>query len=387
MAFIDIVQWDPQSNDIFAYKFPRTNLSTATQLIVRESQQAVLFSKGKLMGKFGPGKHTLTTENLPLLRNLYGIPFGGKNPFTAEVWFVNCTAPLNIDWKTSAMRFMDPDYGQMVPLIARGRYGLKVEDAEKFLVQLVGSLTSFTAAELTDHFQGMLISKTNSCIMGYMNTNRVGINEISSHLDELSMFIKQPMSEFWADYGFRLAGFYVTEVNLDTSTKEGQMISEALSQRSAQGIAGYTWQQSRMFDVADNAAQQGSGMGILAAGIMSGSFGNMAGGNNQLLQPMGQPQSQMGQQSNTYMRKEWFCSVCVAKHPITVQFCDNCGHHYNPCPMCGTDNPDHARRCIKCGCQLDSGEQAVGSYCWKCHKPIAPGKKFCPYCGAKQEEQ
>ena len=74
------------------------------------AQEAVLFSKGQLMGKFGPGKHKLTTENLPILRNLYGIPFGGKNPFFAEVWFVNRTVTLNIDWKTTAMRYCDPGY-------------------------------------------------------------------------------------------------------------------------------------------------------------------------------------------------------------------------------------------------------------------------------------
>ena len=140
MAFIDVVEWQSDSNDVFAWKFPHSNLSTATQLLVHESQEAIFFSKGQILGKFGPGKHKLNTENLPLLRSLFGLPFGGKNPFTAEVWFVNKTAPLTIDWQTTTMRFMDPDYGQMIPLVASGRYGLKVVDAERFLIQLVGTL-------------------------------------------------------------------------------------------------------------------------------------------------------------------------------------------------------------------------------------------------------
>ena len=69
MAIIDLVQWSPQGNrTIYAWKFPETNLSTYTQLIVQESQEAILFSKGQIVGKFGPGKHTLNTENLPILR-------------------------------------------------------------------------------------------------------------------------------------------------------------------------------------------------------------------------------------------------------------------------------------------------------------------------------
>jgi membrane protease subunit (stomatin/prohibitin family) len=139
MALIDVVEWNDATNDVFAWKYGQNknnNLSAFTQLIVRESQEAVLFSKGQLLGKFGPGKHTLSTENIPLLRNLFGIPFGGKNPFIAEVWFVNKTAPLTIDWRTDSMRLRDPEYGEMVPLAATGRYGLKVEDAERFLIQL-----------------------------------------------------------------------------------------------------------------------------------------------------------------------------------------------------------------------------------------------------------
>lgn len=196
----------------------------------------------------------------------------------AEVWFVNKVAPLNIDWETSSMRFMDPDYGQMLPLVAKGRYGLKVTDAERFLVKLVGTLRSFTSAELTDHFKGAMISKTNSTIVAFMTANRVGINTIAMHLDDLSRFIKQPMAEFWEKYGFELAGFYITEVNLDTSSAEGQKIAEAMSDRSAQAIAGYTWQQKQSFDVAGKAMDNNSSMGILGVAMMTGAFS----GNNSM---------------------------------------------------------------------------------------------------------
>jgi len=395
MAFIDVVEWKAQDNSVFAYRFPHSNLSTATQLIVRESQEAVFFSKGQIMGKFGPGKHTLSTENLPLLRNLFGIPFGGKNPFTAEVWFVNKTAPLNIDWKTTTMRFMDPDYGQMIPLVAKGRYGLRVEDAERFLVELVGCMNSFTAAELTDHFRGEMITKTNSSIMAFMNTNRVGINQIASYLDDLSKFIGQPMAEFWERYGFALGGFYITEVNVDTSTPEGAKISEALSDRSAQAIAGYTWQQKQSFDVAGSAANNGSSMGILGVAMMTGAFsggGGMGGGMmqvppaNQYAMGGGMQAPMMGQAPyggapQGHARAEVFCSNCSKKFPTSSAFCPHCGNKYNPCPACGADNSPKASRCVTCGTMLGSTEIGGGNQCSKCHANVQPGLKFCPQCG------
>lgn len=391
MAFIDVVEWSPSSNDIYAYKFPHTNLSTATQLIVRESQEAVFFSKGQILGKFGPGKHVLSTENLPLLRNLYGIPFGGKNPFFAEVWFVNKTMPLNIDWQTSPMRYLDPEYGQSIPLIARGRYGLKVKDAERFLVRLVGALTSFTSRELTDHFLGALDAKTKSSIMGFMNANNIGINQISVHLEDLSNFIKQPMAEFWEDYGFSLIGFYITDINVDTSTEEGRNISKALAQRSAQGIAGYTWQQQQSFDVANNAVSKGTNAGILGVAMMTGAFSGNSGmgsammspppnGQYQVNNPYSMPQQgQMGQQRA--FRKEVFCSNCSKKYSTDSAFCPHCGDPYNPCPVCGADNSENATRCISCGTVLKTETAAFGNECSKCHRPVQPGVKFCPHCG------
>ncbi len=399
MAFIDVVEWQPNSNDIFAWKFPEENLSTKTQLIVRESQEAVFFSKGQIMGKFGPGKHSLSTENLPLLRSLFGIPFGGNNPFKAEVWFVNKAAPLTIDWKTTPMRIMDPDYGQMIPLVSQGRYGLKVMDAEKFLVQLVGTLTSFTARDLSDHFKGPMITKTNSTINAYMQANRVGINTIAAHLDELSKFIEQPLKEFWEQYGFLLPNFYITSVDLDTSTPDGQKIAEALSDRSAQAIAGYSWQQKQAFEMSNNAINQssGSGMsGIMGVAMMTGAFGNGGGGMGGAMMSAPNPgQYQMGGvpqggmagapgTANISQRAEVFCSNCAKKYSTSSRFCPFCGDPYNPCPACGADNSQTAKRCVSCGTMLQAAApQGGGNNCSKCGTVVTPGVRFCPTCGNK----
>jgi len=168
--------------------------------------------------------------------------------------------PLNIDWKTSSMRFHDPDYQEMVPIVSSGRYGLKVVDAERFLVKLVGSLPKFTAAQLTDHFQGAMVSKTKSVVLSYMQTNQIGVKQISGHLEQLSGFLKQSMVEFWEDYGFSLIGFYITSIDVDSESEEGRRILDAMSKRSAQNIAGYTWQQDRTLSVAGEAlSHDGSG--------------------------------------------------------------------------------------------------------------------------------
>ncbi|MEI8093148.1 MAG: SPFH domain-containing protein [Spirochaetales bacterium] len=368
MAMIDMLKWDT-SNDQFAWKHPEQNLSTFTQLIVHETQEAVLFSKGKLMGKFGPGKHTLDTENLPILRSLFGLPFGGKNPFTAEVWYVNKVAPLNIPWTTDAMRYMDPGYGVMVPVRAEGQYGLQITDAEKFLLKLVGTVPSFDSRALTAQFRGELISKTKSTIMAKMTQEKISVLEISGYLSGISDYLKQIMTEFWSEVGFRLNSFYVTSIDVDNSTAEGQKIIEAMTSKSARQIEGYTYQQERSFDTMQVSPLAGIGLGL---GVGAGMAGSMAtpGSAPGTVGASGLSGVGMG---TTAGASQVFCAKCGTKTG-GAKFCPSCGKGYNPCPGCGGDNLADAVKCVMCS-------RPLGKACTKCKAPLALDAKFCPNCG------
>lgn len=422
MALIDVASWDDsssglsESGPVFAFKFPQSNLSTMTQLIVRESQEAVLFSKGQLLGKFGPGKHTLNTENLPLLRSLYGLPFGGRNPFFAEIWFVNKLVPLNIDWKTSSMMYQDPDYQAMVPIRAMGRYGLKVQDAERFLIKLVGMAAQLSARELTNHFEGPMNARTKSVVLSYMQSQRIGIKSISAYLDPLSQSLKVSMLAFWEDYGFNLEGFYVTSIEVDSEDAQGKLILDAIARQSAQAIGGYSWQQSKAFEVAENAISSVAGGqgGMLGALMVTGLMGGGASGGamGSLLQPSpaGVPASGVsGAQglAPAPVPRTVFCSNCSKKYTNSSKFCPHCGTAYRACPQCGSDNDKDARRCVSCGTplistahcpacglQLPPGSTtcprcvcAVGgsASCSQCGSRLAPGDAFCSECGKKVE--
>jgi membrane protease subunit (stomatin/prohibitin family) len=421
MAIIDLVRWAPQGNEtIYAYRFSGTNLSTYTQLIVQESQEAVLFSKGQIVGKFGPGKHTLNTENLPILRNLFGIPFGGKNPFTAEVWFVNKLQPYNIDWAIDRMAIHDADYNTQLPLTANGRYGLKITDAEKFLIKIVGTKNEFTQDDLTDQFFGEFSTKTKSTILQHMIKQRIGYKQISAYLDSISEYLKSTMLSFWADLGLELTKFYITSIEIDSSTADGKRVLEAISQQSTMSITGHTWQQEQMFGVANNAVDGlGNGNGGLIGGLMAmnmmGGLGGGGGTGTGMMQPQyNQPafgdnkQNPQGQAPQAEQQiREVYCSNCSKKFPNTHRFCPHCGDPYNPCPSCGTDNDQNAKRCVSCGTLLlpeagacphcntplvagstfcgNCGKQVMSSEnCSRCGAAFPPNVKFCPKCGNKR---
>jgi len=392
MAIIDLVRWAPQGNQtIYAYRFPETNLSTYTQLIVQESQEAILFSKGQIVGKFGPGKHTLNTENLPILRSLYGLPFGGKNPFTAEVWFVNKLQPYNIDWSIDRMDIHDADYNTGIPLVANGRYGLKITDAERFLIKIVGTKNSFDQNDLTDQFFGEFSTKTKSTILQFMINNRIGLKQISAHLDSISEHLKTVMLPFWENLGLELTKFYVTSIEVDSSTEVGRRVLDAISRQSAQSIGGYTWQQEKAFDVAKDAVDglSNSNSGIMGAIVASNMMGGLGGAGGVMQPQYNQPTfggTNQNQQGNNVQPvnqvKEVYCSNCSKKFPSTHRFCPHCGDPYDACPKCGTDNDKNAKRCVSCGTPL----QTEMSLCTNCNTPLAPGSSFCGNCGQQQAE-
>lgn len=426
MAIIDLVRWAPQDGEtLYAYRYPETNLSTYTQLLVYESQEALLFSKGQLLGKFGPGKHTLSTENLPILRSLYGIPFGGKNPFTAEIWYVNLLQPANLEWASSSMSIHDADYQTQLPLVAKGRYGIKIVDAEKFLINLVVPHTRFSREDVTEQCLGEFITKTKSAIVQYMTGNHIGYKSVSGHLDQLSTYLKSNLAGFWANYGIDLAHFYITEIDIDTSTEEGRRVKEAIAQQSSMHITGHTWQQEQMFQTAQGAVNgMGNGQGGILGGLMAigmmGGFGGGMGGSmgTPLMTPNndhptfgggGQPVggAAAGAPPTAPRPAAVFCSNCGKQFPTTSQFCPNCGHKYNPCPNCGRDNDENAKRCTGCGARLQAEENRcphcnaplpsgasfcsscgkptqMGDVCSRCGAPLPPSVKFCPRCGNKR---
>lgn len=403
MALIDVVKWDG-TPDVFAYKFPEENLTTWTQLIVNESQEALLFHKGKIVQKFGAGKHTLSTENIPLLENLYGIPFGGKNPFTAEVWFVNKVMSLDTKWGThTPIQLRDPEYKIMIPVRGFGQFGVQIADGESFLVKLVGTLPVFDRDSLTDCFRGMLLTMISSAIAKKVIEDKVCVLEIAAHLQLLSDFLKEELSKAFAEYGIRLVNFFINSITIDEKDSAVARLKDLLARKAEMDILGYTYQQQRSFDVLDNVAHNegmaapimGAGMGLGMGFGVGGAVGNMMSGLGQYLKEEKIACPHCGTQvdknvrfcsscgkgvGQTAPKRTIHCDKCNKEMDINAKFCPSCGDLYNPCPKCGEDNAEDAVVCKACGV-------AMPSRCPKCDHKIFGDVKFCPDCGVPLQKK
>lgn len=385
MALVEVIKYDG-TPDVYAWKHPNEELGTWTQLIVNESQEAILYKGGKAFDTFGPGRHTLSTLNIPLLNNIVNIPFGGHSPFAAEIWYVNRISNLDMKWGTTApIQLQDPKYKIIIPVRAFGQMGIRIEDSRKFLVKLVGTLSQFDQADISRYFRGLLLMNINESISSYLVHKQISILEINAYISEISNHVKEKMMPVFAEFGIEIVNFYMDSVNTPDDDPSVKRLQEALARKAEMDIVGYTYQQERSFDTLEGAAKnEGSTQaGLMGAGLgmgmgfgLGGAFGQGMAGLGRVMDVTGgtgNVQFNSSTSSNSVATQT--CDKC--SQPLTPgsKFCAHCGDKYNSCDQCGADNPEGATQCKSCG-------KAFAKPCRSCGAALQAGVKFCPECGA-----
>lgn len=374
MAIIDLVKYDG-SADVFAWKYPSHELSTWTQLIVNESQEALLYKGGKALDLFGAGRHVLETKNIPLLTKLIGLPFGGKSPFTAEIWYINKAVSMDIKWGTpSPIQLQDPKYKVFLPVRSYGQFGIRIEDSRKFLTELVGTLTYFDKEHVISYFKGIYLTKVKDAISSYIIKNGMSVLEINASLEELSSYIHQKMIPEMEIYGIRIVNFNINDISVPEDDSAVKKLKDALAKRAEMDIIGYNYQQERSFDTLEGAAKNEGGIGGMMGAGMGLGMGVGIGG------PMGQQMGGLTCQIDTSTKMKE-CPKCHQPIEEHVKFCPLCGantktNDTKECPHCHEIISTKGKFCPECGKPLQKT-------CPKCGVDVQSNAKFCPECGEK----
>jgi len=238
MAVFDVVKYDGAA-DVYAWKFPNQNLNTGSQLIVNEAQEALLFKDGLALDLFPSGKYKLDTENMPILAGMMKLPFGGRTPFSAEVWFVNKAYTLDIKWGTaSPIQIQDPRYGVFIPLRSYGQFGVRIINTKKFLLKLVGTTPVFDKNHLVQYFRGVYMTRVKDALSSYLVHKKVSILEINAYLDELSLYMREKIGPEFDEYGIELVNFYVNDVSVPEDDPAVWKLKNALAKKAEMDIIG-----------------------------------------------------------------------------------------------------------------------------------------------------
>ncbi len=261
----DVVEYPNEMRDEIVHRFPETesgDFRIGSQVIVRESQTAVFYRDGHALDTFGPGRHTITTANIPLLVDLIGKAFGDRTPFPAEVYFVSMREFANEKWGTpQPIIVRNPGMGLGVALLQGfGTYSFEVGDPQQFVAQVVGATGTYGTREIKDRFRAMLLSKLQD-LLG--ETTEVStVPELIGLVEEMGSSVRAKAQDDFKALGVTLKSFYIE--SLKPSTKS----AEELRAMGMLDMATYT--QLQAADAMRDAAQNPSGGAGLTAGIGAG---------------------------------------------------------------------------------------------------------------------
>jgi membrane protease subunit (stomatin/prohibitin family) len=211
MALIDVIQHPSERSDEIVFRVPQQGAGEfkfGSQLIVREGQAAVFFRDGKALDTFGPGRHTLNTNNLPLLTGIMGLAFGGATPFTAEVYFVSLREFSDLRWGTAQpVVFRDTDFG-MVRLRAFGGYSIRVNEPQLFVQQVVGSRGAYTTGLIEDYLRGVIVNEFND-MLGAVHTSLL---DLPGQTAELAAAMRNALADDFRRIGLDLTSFQIVAI-------------------------------------------------------------------------------------------------------------------------------------------------------------------------------
>lgn len=335
--FLEVIEWtDPVTGEVL-HRYPAdgsAEIKMGAVCVVQEAQQAVFFTNGQAGDVLGPGRHTLSTENMPILTSLLSLPYGFKSTFRCAVYFVNTRVFTELRWGTrNPVTFRDKDLG-LVRLRGYGLYTIRLQHPTKFLKELVGARATMNTTELGDYLGDVIVSRLND-LLGETFTSLL---DLPRGYNELAAQAKRAIEPDFARYGLELVDFFVNSV---TPPDEVQKV---IDERSGLGAVGnlddfVKFEAARAMGqsgsgVTGAAAQAGLGIGA-AAGVAAALPGMMAAGLKSAAPAPGAA----------------VCPTCHASVLPAARFCSSCGTGVA------------ARSCAQCGVSA------------------APGTKFCSQCG------
>jgi len=223
-GIISVIKYEGKDN-FLVWKHPVEDFNMGSQLIVHESQEAIFFRDGKALDLFGPGRHTLSTQNLPGLKNLYKLSSNTTDYFHSEVYFINVATIMGVKWGTdSKVTFIEPVSKIPFELGASGEFNIRVEDSRKLLIKVVGTADGFTTSDviqqtgsidiksMSGKFRALIMNRVKSHLAKSIRENSISIFETDEHMDVLSTHLQGIINEGLKDYGLTLPEFYITNI-------------------------------------------------------------------------------------------------------------------------------------------------------------------------------
>jgi excisionase family DNA binding protein len=251
---IDVVEAPDQGANEMVARIPENgsgDFRLGSQVIVRESQRAIFYRDGKSLDTFPPGRHTITTMNMPILSGLLRLATGGNNMFTAEVFFVSMREFTDMKWGTpQPISLRDTDLG-LVRLRAFGQYSMQISDPKRFVDQIVGTQGLYLTSQIEDFLRNAVISR----LTDVLGENMTSIFDLPQLFDEIGAGMRAKVQDDFAAMGIALKQFMIVSINPTEET------AKAIDERASMGAIGNldAYMKYKTAQAVGDAAQSGGG--------------------------------------------------------------------------------------------------------------------------------
>jgi membrane protease subunit (stomatin/prohibitin family) len=349
MALMDLIEYVDEQGNEMAHRIPEQGsgeFKLGSQLIVRESQWAVFFRDGKAYDVFDAGRHTLATQNIPLLTSIITTPLYGDTPFRSEVFYVSKRTFTDLKWGTvEPILFRDTEF-KMIRLRSNGIYTFQITDPKLFVVKLVGTRGIYTNAQIEDFLRGVIIGR----LADILGESLESVLDLPRYFDELGAGLKARVRDDFAQYGLEIVDFLVNAISPPEDVQK--RIDERSGMEAVGGMDRYFQFKAAQAigDLARSGGGGGGGEGGDGTNIGSAATAGLglgAGAGLGMMIP-GMLQQAMAGGAQPKVR----------------------------CPNCSQDIPFGSKFCPSCGTNLAATVQ-----CPKCNATLPAGSKFCPNCG------
>ena len=351
MALMSVTEFVDELGSEMVHRVPEEGsgeLKLGSQVIVRENQWAVFFRDGKALDTFGPGRHTVATQNIPLLTALFTTPLFGETPFKVDVFYVSKRVFTDLKWGTAEpILFRDSEF-KMIRLRANGIYSIQIVDPQLMVNKLVGTRSVYTNGDIQDFLRGIVVGRLADLLGEHLDS----VLDLPRYFDELGAGLKARAQDDFAQYGLQLVDFVINAISPPDEVQK--RIDERSGMEAVGGMDRY-FQFKAAQAIGDIAKGSGGGTGggTDIGGAAATGLGLGAGAGLGMMIP-GMLQQAMAGGAQPKVR----CPNCSKDIPFGSKFCPECGYNLSAtmtCPKCQAILPAGSKFCPNCGQQLVAG--------------------------------